>query len=252
MGCGENLAILRSLEDLICAMPHGRLGRPAACCRRDNSPRHPEENDMTRISHRSSPYRSAFIAASLAFALGAGLAYGAGDAAAPQARSDGVGAALSDTAITAKVKAKTIGEPGFERSHIHVTTTNGVVTLEGSASSARAKSAAEAAAKSVDGVKSVDNNLKIHARTKAAAKSRDAVAKTERVASDGWITTKVKSEILGSSLAKGFDVSVTTTHGVVVLTGSLATQDAVEHVKDIARKVDGVKSVDISGLKAAG
>ena len=201
---------------------------------------------------RHAEHRSMFIAASIAFALGIGAAHGAGGAGAPEAKSDGMGAVLTDSAITGKIKAKTLGEPGFERSHIHVTTTNGVVTLEGSASSARAKSAAEAAAKSVEGVKSVDNNLKIHAKTRTAAKSRDAVAKTERVASDGWITTKVKSEILASSLAKGFDVSVTTTHGVVVLKGSLASQDAVDHVKDIARQVDGVKSVDVSGLKAAG
>ncbi|HET9471550.1 MAG TPA: BON domain-containing protein [Usitatibacter sp.] len=207
---------------------------------------------MDRTSRHSNTHRGMLIAASLAFALGIAAANAADGAAAPEAKSDGMGAALSDTAITARVKAKTMGKAGFERSHIHVTTTNGVVTLEGTASSARASSAAEAAAKSVEGVKSVDNNLKVHAKTKAAARSRDAVAKTERVASDGWITTKVKSEILASSLAKGFEVGVKTTHGVVVLTGSLASQDAVEHVKDIARRVDGVKSVDASGLKAAG
>ena len=207
---------------------------------------------MNGTSRHSKTYRGMLIAASLAFALGIAPAHGANGATAPEAKSDGMGAALSDTAITAKVKAKTMGETGFERSRIHVTTTNGVVTLEGSASSARAKSAAEAAAKSVEGVKSVDNNLKLDAKTKAAAKSRDAAAKTERVASDSWITTKVKSEILASSLSRGFEVSVKTTHGVVVLTGSLASHDAVEHVKDIAQKVKGVKSVDVSGLKAAG
>lgn len=203
------------------------------------------------LRHRSI-HRGMLLAASLAFALGIATAHAADGAAAPAAKSDGMGAALDDTAITAKVKAKTMGEPGFEKSHIHVTTTNGVVTLEGSASSARAKSAAEAAAKSVEGVKSVDNNLKVAAKTKAGAKSRDAVAKTERVASDSWITTKVKSEILASSLTKGFEVSVKTTRGVVVLKGSLASQDAVDHVKDIAQKVEGVKSVDVSGLKAKG
>jgi len=207
---------------------------------------------MNGTSRHGRIHQGMLIAASLAFALGITAAHGANGAIAPEAKSDGMGAALSDTTITAKVKAKTMGEAGFERSHIHVTTTNGVVTLEGSASSARAKSEAEAAAKSVEGVKSVDNNLKVDAKTKAAAKSRDAAAKTERVASDSWITTKVKSEILASSLSRGFEVSVKTTRGVVVLTGSLASRDAVEHVKDIAQKVKGVKSVDVSGLKAAG
>ena len=69
--------------------------------------------------------------------------------------------------------------------------------------------------------------------------------------SDSWITTKVKSEILADSVSKGFDVSVETIHGVVVLKGALANQDAVDHVKDIAEKVDGVKSVDTSALTVA-
>jgi hyperosmotically inducible protein len=69
---------------------------------------------MNRISHSSSPYRSALIAAGLAFALGIGFAQGADDAAAPRAKSDGVGAALSDTAITAQVKSKVMGESGLK------------------------------------------------------------------------------------------------------------------------------------------
>jgi hyperosmotically inducible periplasmic protein len=60
--------------------------------------------------------------------------------------------------------------------------------------------------------------------------------KTERVLSDSWITTKVKSEILKSSLAKGFDVKVITLHGIVTLRGTLASADAIEQVKAIAMK----------------
>ena len=94
------------------------------------------------------------------------------------------------------------------------------------------------------GVKSVDNNL----RTPG---SSNAGAKTERVVSDSWITTKVKSEILADSISKGFKVSVETKHGVVILTGALANQDGIDHVKDIAGKVDGVKSVDTTALVVA-
>ena len=62
--------------------------------------------------------------------------------------------------------------------------------------------------------------------------------------SDSWITTKVKSEILADSVSKGLNVSVKTIHGVVVLKGALANQDAIDHVKDTAEKVKGVKSVN--------
>ena len=138
-----------------------------------------------------------------------------------------------------------MGDNRLEKSDISVTTTNGVVTLEGTASSSEAKSSAEKLAMSVEGVKSIDNSLNIPGSSKTAKKSKRAV-------SDSWITTKVKSEIFADSVSKGFDVSVKTTHGVVVLTGSLANEDAIDHVKDIAGKVEGVKSVNTAALTVEG
>lgn len=77
------------------------------------------------------------------------------------------------------------------------------------------------------------------------------VRKTERVVSDSWITTKVKSELMADAGTKAFDVSVKTDHGVVGLTGALPTQDSIDQVKHIAEKVKGVKSVDASALTVA-
>lgn len=191
-------------------------------------------------------FRNALIVTGLVVGLGIGTAYAASDdASAPKAHSENMGAAISDTAITAKVKTKLMGDERLKKSDISVTTTNGVVTLEGTASDSKAKSAAGALTKSVKGVKSIDNNLKVPGSSKTVTKSKRAV-------SDSWITTKVKSEILADSVSKGFDVSVKTTHGVVVLKGTLANQDAIDHVKDVAGKVDGVKSVDTSGLTVEG
>jgi hyperosmotically inducible protein len=186
--------------------------------------------------------RSALIVAGVAIGLGIGTAsVSFADTTVPQAHSDGIGAVITDSTITAKVKTKLMGEDGLKKSEIDVVTTNGVVTLEGSATDANAKTLAETAAKSVDGVKSVDNNLKVPDSSKT-------VDKTKRIVSDSWITTKVKSELLADSVSKGFDVSVKTVHGVVVLKGTLDNKDAIDHVKDIAAKVEGVKSVDTSGL----
>lgn len=206
---------------------------------------------MNMLSLCRTSFRHLLIVAGAAAGLGIGAVNAADDANAPKAHSDGLGAAITDTAITAKVKSTLAGETSLKKSKISVTTTNGVVTLEGSASSSKAKSAAEAATKSVEGVKSVDNNLKTAAGSKAEAKTRDAVTKTERVVSDSWITTKVKSEILADSVSKGFKVNVKTIHGVVVLKGVLPNHDAIDHVKDIAGKVKGVKSVDTSALTVA-
>ena len=206
---------------------------------------------MNTISFRTTAFRNALIITALAWGLGITAAEGASpDPSAPKAQSDGMGAAISDTAITAEVKAKLMGEDKLKKSDINVTTTNGVVTLEGSASSASAKAMAERKSLSIHGVRSVYNDLKLPA-TGASATTRDAVATTERAASDSWITTKVKSEILADSLTKGFEVQVETIHGVVVLGGTLANRDAFDHVKDIAAKVEGVKSVNTSALRIA-
>jgi hyperosmotically inducible protein len=85
----------------------------------------------------------------------------------------------------------------------------------------------------------------------SAASMPTATQKTERVVSDTWITTKVKSEILKSSLAKGFDVKVTTLHGIVTLKGTLSSADVIDQIKAIAVKVKGVHSVDTSTLVVA-
>jgi hyperosmotically inducible protein len=178
-----------------------------------------------------------------ALMAGASPAFAA-DETAPVAHSDGVGAALHDTEITAKVKAKYASDDNLHASKIKVTTTNGVVTLTGTAGPASRKAAAEIA-RGVEGVKSVDNQLTSSANP---PKSERAAAATKKAVTDSWITTKVKSTILADSLAKGFDVSVETHHGVVLLKGRLANHDAIDHVRDLARNIEGVKSVDTTGL----
>lgn len=81
------------------------------------------------------------------------------------------------------------------------------------------------------------------------ADTREAVAMTKQVAADSWITTKVKSEILADSVSKGFEVNVSTTDGLVVLTGVLGNPAAIVRVREIAARVDGVKAVDTSALR---
>lgn len=186
------------------------------------------------------------VAASLSVCLVTGAAVA--DDATPTAHSDSAGAAIGDAAITTKVKAKYLGEDRLKGSHIKVTTTNGVVTLTGSALNSDSKSAAEELARDVNGVKSVDDELTTSASQGSVHK---AMAKTERVGSDSWITTKVKTEIMADSVSKGFKVSVKTVNGVVMLSGVLPNDDAVAHVKDLAEKVEGVKSVRASRLKSA-
>ncbi len=211
---------------------------------------------MKAFENRRSLFRSTLVAAALAAGLGAtetGLA-ATGDATEAQPRSDSVGAAISDTAITAEVKARYLAEEQLKSAQISVTTTNGVVTLTGTVGSSEAKAVAVKLARSVEGVKSVDGadlNILSAAVTVPPA-AQEMAQSAERAISDSVITAKVKSELLADSVGKGLDVSVTTDHGVVTLRGNLANPDAINHVKDIAEKVAGVKSVDTSGLSSSG
>ena len=185
------------------------------------------------------------IATGLALCLAAGAATSDGS---PTAHSDSVGAAISDTAITTKVKTSLLSDDRLKGSHVKVKTTNGVVTLMGTATGADSKAAAEELAKTVNGVKSVDDEL---TTPSSSGSMHRAMAKSERAGSDSWITTKVKSEILADSVSKGFKVGVKTVNGVVMLHGTLPNDDAVAHVKDLAEKVQGVKSVNTTQLKSA-
>ncbi len=197
--------------------------------------------------------RSISVASFVALAAASATAVADSDRAEPHSSS--VGVAIDDATITGKVKTKYMQDSRLKHSDVSVTTANGVVTLTGSAPSSEAKNAAAELARSVEGVSSVEND--IHAPTvstpsvgdKVESTTKHAAKKTERVASDSWITTKVKSSLLADSIVKGFNISVKTRHHIVSLSGTVDTQASIDHAADLAKQVKGVESVDTSGLQ---
>jgi hyperosmotically inducible protein len=65
----------------------------------------------------------------------------------------------------------------------------------------------------------------------------------KRVASDSWITSKVKGKLLKDEGLKSLKVSVETHQGVVLLSGFVATEDQIKLAEKIAAETEGVKSV---------
>jgi hyperosmotically inducible periplasmic protein len=102
--------------------------------------------------------------------------------------------------------------------------------------------------KRVDGVNSAREQMMPSAASGTAIDAQEAPKSDELAALDGVITTEVKSQLAADSIGKDVDIGVTTTHGIVVLTGTVLTQDAIDHARGVAEKVKDVKSVDTSAM----
>jgi hyperosmotically inducible periplasmic protein len=139
--------------------------------------------------------------------------------------------AVTDSWLTSKTKIALFADDRVKGSEVKVETKDGVVHLRGKVDSAEAKAAAESVAKGIDGVKSVKNDLQVvspGARKAVDAKDAD-IAKA--------VETRVKRE---SDLKK---VDVRADSGVVTLTGEVPTITASAKASEVARGVNGVRSV---------
>jgi hyperosmotically inducible protein len=116
---------------------------------------------------------------------------------------------------------------------INVDTKNGIVTLRGKVASADEKKAAEGITKGVDGVTSVKNNLQVVPPSQRKAVDRQ----------DAEIAKAVKDRLKSDQALKGSDIDVRADKGLVTLTGSAKDVNARARASELARGVDGVKSV---------
>ena len=138
---------------------------------------------------------------------------------------------VTDSWLTSKTKIALFADDRVKGSEVKVETKDGVVYLRGKVDSAEAKAAADSVAKGIDGVKSVKNDLQVVAPgARKAVDAKDAdIAKA--------VETRVKRE---SDLKK---VDVRADSGVVTLTGEVPTITASAKASEMARGVNGVRSV---------
>lgn len=72
---------------------------------------------------------------------------------------ESTGQYVSSSLTTAKVKAALLNTPNLNSTHISVTTSNGIVRMDGSVDSAIQSQLAEKTVENLDGVDKVENNL---------------------------------------------------------------------------------------------
>ncbi len=78
--------------------------------------------------------------------------------------------------------------------------------------------------------------------------SATAQGATDQPMGDAWITTKVKSDLLATKDVSGLAIDVDTVDGVVMLKGQVDSKAQADKAVAVAKKIDGVKKVDSSGL----
>lgn len=74
-------------------------------------------------------------------------------------------------------------------------------------------------------------------------KSRKEVG---RIASDSWVTTKAKTELLAEKNLESLKISVETHNGKVLLSGFVDSLDQKEKAEAVVKNVEGVKSIQNS------
>lgn len=144
----------------------------------------------------------------------------------------------SDAWITTKVKTALLFHRHVSATGTTVYTKDGVVTLQGEASSLAQKELTTEYARDIDNVKEVKNEMTI-AKTPWATPKETMGDKID----DASITAQVKSSLLSHHSTSAMHTGVSTTDGVVTLSG-VAKNDAEKSlVTKLATDINGVTSV---------
>lgn len=143
-----------------------------------------------------------------------------------------VGTQVDDGTLELRVSnALSKDEQIKQNTHIVATAYQGKVLLTGQSPNGELATRAKQIAVGVDGANEVYNEIRTGNKVSFGTAS-----------SDTWITTKVRSQLLGSDQVKSSNVKVTTENGEVFLLG-LVTPAEAKAAADIASRVSGVKHV---------
>ena len=77
----------------------------------------------------------------------------------------------------------------------------------------------------------------------ADAKAQTTTQEAKTMVTDSWVTSKTKISLFADERVKGTQVSVDTAKGVVHLRGKVDSAEAKSAANDIAKGIEGVKSV---------
>ena len=148
---------------------------------------------------------------------------------------------VTDNAITGAVKLKIAKDTEASVFDIKVTTKDGEVILKGFVPDEKTKNNVVALTQSVADVRKIDvSGLEINPdQSHKASKPKNVIA-------DSVITADLKKQLLNDDEIKSLTVHVETINGVVILSGTVASEkgnNSIKHVEAVARNTKGVRDV---------
>ncbi len=145
----------------------------------------------------------------------------------------------SDAWIAFKVRSRLLVKANVSATATKVAVQDGVVTLTGTADNLAQKELTGVYAKEIDWVKSVTNDITVKDTSMADATMGEKI-------DDASITSQVKYALLSHRATSAIKTKVTTTDGVVMISGQAASDAEKSLVTKLAQDVKGTKSVSNS------
>jgi osmotically-inducible protein OsmY len=142
------------------------------------------------------------------------------------------GALVDDQLIEMKAAAAIAGDHELnDKTHVNVTSVNGIVLLTGETPTTEMRDRVLAAVRAVPGVRRTVDDLRIAEPSAFRDRSDDT-----------WITSKVKTKLVGVKDLDSTQVKVVTEHHVVYLMGLVYRKEA-DLATEATRDVSGVERV---------
>ena len=142
------------------------------------------------------------------------------------------GTVLEDQTIELKAVGAIQGDEELSKSaHVSITSFNNVVLVTGQTPARGLRDRVLSLINSIDKVRRIHNEISIEEPTPLKTRSNDT-----------WITTKVKSTLLGAKGLEATHIKVITENGVVYLMGLVTHQDGDTAAKTV-QQVKGVQRV---------
>jgi osmotically-inducible protein OsmY len=143
----------------------------------------------------------------------------------------------SDTWISMKVKAALLYRRNVSGTKTEVYVKDGVVTLKGVAANQAQKDLTTEYTKDIDGVKSVQNEIVVSASLETRGETMG-----EKI-DDASITAQVKGSLLSHRSTSMLSTKVSTTDGVVTVSGTAKNEAEKALVTKLVTDINGVQSV---------